>query len=138
VGLGAHLNVNAAFRSVRSKPPHLIAQKPGDIVKTTSVAGFIPIVWEAAYTASQIAVTAFVHSLRRQVAPHGVRVCDVAPGPFLASLLDDWPAAKMQEALDKGSLMRPENVAEALLFMVTRRKGATVRDLVIMPATLDV
>jgi ribitol 2-dehydrogenase len=44
----------------------------------------------------------------------------------------------MQEALDNGSLMRPEEVAEAVLFMVTRPKGVTVRDIVIMPTSLDV
>lgn len=133
-----NLNINAAFRSVRSVLPHLITQKSGDIVMTNSVAGFTPIVWEPIYTASKFAVTAFVHSLRRQVAPYGVRVCDVAPGPVLTSLLDDWPAAKMQEALDNGSLMRPEEVAAADLFMVTRPQGVTVRDIVITPTTLDV
>ncbi len=131
------LNNSAAFRSVRSVLPHLIAQESGDVVMTSSIAGFVPVVWEPIYTASKFAVTAFVHALRRQVAPQGVRVCEVAPGPVLTGLLSDWPAAKMEEALANGSLMRPEEVAEAVLFMVTRPRGITVRDIVIMPTTLD-
>ena len=132
-----NLNINAAFRSVRAVLPHLVAQKSGDIVMTSSIAGLVPVVWEPIYTASKFAVQAFVHTLRRQVAPDGVRVGAVAPGPVVTALLDDWPKAKMDEALANGSLMQPVEVAESVLFMVTRRPGVTVRDLVILPSTVD-
>lgn len=132
-----NLNVNAAFRSVHAVLPHMIAQKSGDIIFTSSVAGVIPVVWEPIYTASKFAVQAFVHSTRRQVAPHGIRVCAVLPGPVVTALLDDWPKAKMDEALANGSLMQPKEVAESVLFMVTRDKGVTVRDIVILPSTVD-
>nr|CAD6436576.1 NAD(P)-dependent oxidoreductase [Rhizobium sp. Q54] len=132
-----NLNINAAFRSVHAVLPHMIAQKSGDIVFTSSVAGVIPVVWEPIYTASKFAVQAFVHSTRRQVAPHGIRVCAVLPGPVVTALLDDWPKAKMEEALANGSLMQPQEVADAVLFMLTRKRTVTVRDLVIMPTSLD-
>jgi ribitol 2-dehydrogenase len=132
-----NLNINAAFRSIRAVLPHLVAQKSGDIVMTSSIAGLVPVVWEPIYTASKFAVQAFVHTLRRQVAPDGVRVGAVAPGPVVTALLDDWPKAKMDEALANGSLMQPVEVAESVMFMVTRRPGVTVRDLVILPSTVD-
>lgn len=131
------LNINATFRAIRSVLPHLVAQKSGDIVVTSSIAGLVPVVWEPIYTASKFAIQAFVHTVRRQVAPDGVRVGAVAPGPVVTALLKDWPEAKMQEALANGSLMQPREVAEAVLFMVTRPKGVTVRDLVILPTTVD-
>ncbi|WP_075180842.1 SDR family oxidoreductase [Pantoea sp. 1.19] len=132
-----NLNVNAAFRSVHAVLPHLIAQKSGDILFTSSIAGVVPVVWEPIYTASKFAVQAFVHSTRRQVAQHGVRVGAVLPGPVVTALLDDWPKAKMEEALANGSLMQPEEVAEAVMFMVTRPRHVTVRDLVILPGSVD-
>lgn len=132
-----NLNINAAFRSVRAVLPHLIAQKSGDILFTSSVAGVVPVVWEPIYTASKFAVQAFVHSTRRQVAPHGVRVGAVLPGPVVTALLDDWPKAKMEEALANGSLMEPEEVADAVVFMLTRKRGVTIRDMVIVPSGLD-
>lgn len=131
------LNVNACFRSIRSVLPHLIAQGAGDVIVTSSVAGVVPVVWEPVYTASKHAVQAFVHTVRRQVAPAGVRVGAVLPGPVVTALLDDWPRAKMEEALAQGSLMPPEEVAEAVLFMLTRRPGVVVRDLVILPSAVD-
>ena len=131
------LNINATFRAIRSVLPHLVAQQSGDIVVTSSIAGLVPVVWEPIYTASKFAVQAFVHTVRRQVAKDGVRVGAVAPGPVVTALLKHWPQAKMEEALANGSLMQPKEVAEAVLFMVTRSKGVTVRDLVILPTTVD-
>ncbi|HCB0390615.1 TPA: SDR family oxidoreductase [Klebsiella pneumoniae] len=132
-----HLNINAAFRCVRSVLPHLIAQKSGDIIFTSSIAGVVPVIWEPVYTASKFAVQAFVHTTRRQVAQFGVRVGAVLPGPVVTALLDDWPKAKMDEALANGSLMQPIEVAESVLFMVTRSKNVTVRDIVILPNSVD-
>ncbi|GLS33742.1 ribitol 2-dehydrogenase [Mesorhizobium albiziae] len=132
-----NLNVNAAFRSVHAVLPHMIAQKSGDIVFTSSIAGVVPVVWEPIYTASKFAVQAFVHSTRRQVSQHGVRVGAVLPGPVVTALLDDWPQAKMDEALANGSLMQPTEVAECVLFMLTRPRNVVVRDLVILPNSVD-
>ncbi|WP_321943393.1 SDR family oxidoreductase [Paraburkholderia tropica] len=132
-----NLNVNAAFRSVHAVLPHLVAQKSGDILFTSSVAGVVPVVWEPIYTASKFAVQAFVHTTRRQVAKHGVRVGAVLPGPVVTALLDDWPKAKMEEALAAGSLMQPGEVAEAVVFMLTRGRNVTIRDLVILPSSVD-
>jgi ribitol 2-dehydrogenase len=132
-----NLNINAAFRSVHAVLPHMIERKSGDIILTSSIAGVVPVVWEPIYTASKFAVQAFAHTIRRQLAPQGIRVGSVLPGPVVTALLDDWPKAKMEEALANGSLMQPSEVAEAVLFMLTRRKGVVVRDLVILPNTVD-
>lgn len=132
-----NLNINAAFRTIHAVLPHMIECKSGDIIVTSSVAGFVPVMWEPIYTASKFAVQAFVHTVRRQVAKHGIRVGAVAPGPVLTALLDDWPKAKMEEALANGSLMQPKEVADAVMFMVTRPRNITIRDLVILPQSVD-
>ena len=131
------LNVSAAFRTVNAVLQHFIDQKSGDVIFTSSVAGVEAVVWEPVYTASKFAIQAFLHSTRRQVAPHGVRMGAVLPGPVVTPLIDDWPKAKVEEALTNGSLMQPKEVAEAVVFMLTRPAGVVVRDLVIMPNTTD-
>ncbi|MEL5576497.1 SDR family oxidoreductase [Serratia marcescens] len=132
-----NLNINAAFRCVRAVLPEMIKQKTGDIIFTSSIAGVVPVIWEPIYTASKFAVQAFVHTTRRQIAQYGVRIGAVLPGPVVTALLDDWPKAKMDEALSNGSLMQPTEVAESVLFMLTRSKSVTVRDLVILPNSVD-
>lgn len=132
-----NLNVNATFRSIHAVLPHMIARKTGDILVTSSVAGVVPVVWEPIYTASKHAVQAFVHTLRRQVIPHGLRVGAVLPGPVVTALIADWPQAKLDAERARGGLIEPEEVAEAVHFMLTRPRNVTIRDLVILPQSTD-
>jgi ribitol 2-dehydrogenase len=132
-----NLNVNSVFRCIHAVLPHMVDRGSGDIVVTSSVAGVVPVVVEPIYTASKHAVQAFVHTLRRQVMRHGIRIGAVLPGPVVTALLDDWPKAKLADALANGGLIQPVEVAEAVMFMLTRPKGVVVRDLVILPQTVD-
>ncbi len=43
----------------------------------------------------------------------------------------------MDEALANGSLMQPREVADAVLFMLTRPRNVTIRDIVILPNSVD-
>jgi len=132
-----NLNVNAVFRTIHAVLPHMVERKTGDIIVTSSIAGLVPVVWEPIYTASKHAIQAFVHTLRRQVAKHGLRVGAVAPGPVVTALIKDWPKDKLDAELAAGGLMQPTEVAEAVLFMLTRPRNVTIRDLVILPQSND-
>ncbi|CAM5767960.1 SDR family oxidoreductase [Bosea minatitlanensis] len=132
-----NLNVNAVFRSIHAVLPGMIARRTGDILVTSSVAGVVPVVWEPIYTASKHAVQAFVHTLRRQVIPHGLRVGAILPGPVATALIADWPQEKREAERARGGLIEPEEVAEAVHFMLTRPRNVTIRDLVILPQSTD-
>tara|TARA_A100001388_G_C28634630_1_gene433973 strand:- start:97 stop:822 length:726 start_codon:yes stop_codon:yes gene_type:complete len=132
-----NLNINATFRAIHSILPHFVAQKSGDIILTSSIAGVVPVVWEPIYTASKHAVQAFTHSLRRQVSKEGIRVGAILPGPVITALLDDWPKEKMDDALAAGSLMEAKEVADCIVFMLKRPSNVTIRDLVILPNAVD-
>ncbi|QDD87804.1 SDR family oxidoreductase [Pseudomonas oryzihabitans] len=132
-----NLNINAAFRSVHAVLPHMVERGSGDILLTSSIAGLIPVVWEPIYTASKHAIQAFTHSLRRQLIKHDIRVGAVAPGPVVTALISDWPQSKLDEAMAAGALMEASEVAEAVLFMLTRPRNVVVRDLIIMPSSVD-
>lgn len=133
-----NLNINATFRAVHAVLPHMVERKTGDIILTSSVAGLVPVVWEPIYTASKHAVQAFVHTVRRQVAKHGIRVGAIAPGPVITALIDDWPKDKLDAELAAGGLIEPTEVAEAVLFMLTRPRNVVIRDLVILPHSTDI
>jgi len=131
------LNVNAVFRCVHAVLPHMVARRTGDIIVTSSIAGVVPVVGEPVYTASKFAVQAFVHTVRRQVASQGLRVGAVLPGPVVTALINDWPPEKLEAELAAGGLMEASEVAEAVLFMLTRPRSVTIRDLVILPQGND-
>jgi len=132
-----NLNVNAMFRSIHAVLPHMVERKSGDIIVTSSIAGLVPVVWEPIYTASKHAVQAFVHTVRRQVAKYGLRVGAVAPGPVVTALISDWPKEKLEAEMAAGGLIQPTEVAQAVLFMLTRPRNVTIRDLVILPQSND-
>lgn len=132
-----NLNINATFRCIRTVLPYFIERKSGDILFTSSIAGVIPMDWEPIYSASKFAVQTFVHATRRQVAQHGIRVGAILPGPVVTAALDSWSKEKIDAELASGNIMLPIEVAEAALFMLTRPRYITVRDLVILPNAID-
>jgi ribitol 2-dehydrogenase len=131
------LNVNVVMKNVRDALLPMIAQRSGDIVVTSSLAAHFPTPWEPVYAASKWAIDCFVQTTRRQVFKHGIRIGAISPGPVITSLLADWPEEKLREARESGSLIEASEVAAVVLFMLTRPRGMTIRDVVMLPTNFD-
>ena len=132
-----NLNVNAVVKNVHAVLPHMIARKAGDIVVTCSWAGHSAIKHEPVYSASKFAVLCFTQTVRRQVSQHGIRVSQVSPGPVASALLADWPADRLQAAKDAGAIIDPSEVADAVIFILTRPRNVTIHDVIVVPTNMD-
>lgn len=132
-----NLNVNAVMKNIRAVVPHMSARKTGDIVVTCSIAGHFPTWWEPVYSGSKWAITSFVQGMRRQMIPHGVRVMQVSPGPVVSALLADWPEENLRKAKESGSLIDPSEVSDAVVYMLTRKRTVTIRDMLVLPTNFD-
>ncbi|KHJ54122.1 glucose dehydrogenase [Aureimonas altamirensis] len=132
-----NLNINAVMKNVHDVAPHMIGRKTGDIVVTSSVAGHYPTWWEPVYASSKWAMTCFVQTMRRQMIPHGIRVGQVSPGPVVSALLADWPEENLRKAKESGSLIDPSEVADAVVYMLTRKRTVTIRDILVLPTNFD-
>ena len=132
-----HLNVNVVMKNVHDVLPHMIERGTGDIVVTSSLAAHFPTPWEPVYASSKWAINCFVQTVRRQVFKHGIRVGSISPGPVISALLADWPEEKLREARESGSLIEAAEVAEVVIFMLTRPRGMTIRDVVMLPSNFD-
>ncbi len=133
-----NLNVNAVIKNVRTVIPHMIERGTGDIIITSSVAGHSAVEWEPVYSASKWAMTSFVQTMRRQLNRHGVRMGSVSPGPVISALLADWPEENLRKAKETGSLIEPTEVADAVIYMLTRPRNVTIRDMVVLPTNFDI
>ncbi len=133
-----NLNVNVVIKNVHDVLPHMIGRGVGDIIVTSSVAGHFPVPWEPVYSASKWAMTCFVQTMRRQAFRHGIRVGSVSPGPVVTAMLADWPKQNLDKAKAAGALIDPSDVAEAVLFMLTRPRNVTIRDIVVLPSSFDI
>ncbi len=127
------INVNSVFRLVRAVLPSMIERRSGHIVITSSISGHEAIHWEPIYSASKHAIQSFVHGLRQQVAKHNIRVGEVAPGVVLNELWGYSDPAAIAAKVESREGLRSEDVADAVLFMLTRPANVTIRDLVILP-----
>jgi ribitol 2-dehydrogenase len=133
-----NLNVNVVMKNVHDVLPHMIERGTGDVVVTSSVAGHYPVPWEPVYSASKWAMHCFVQTVRRQVNKKGVRVCSVSPGPVVSALLADWPEENLKKAKESGSLIEPTEVSDAVMYMITRPRNVTIRDMVVLPTNFDI
>jgi ribitol 2-dehydrogenase len=133
------VNVFGVMATLRAAIPHLVESGAGDVIVTSSVSGHQAISWEPVYSATKHAVQAFVHTTRRQLVGTGVRVGAVAPGVVLNEL---WGFSESGDEVhahvgDRTGI-RSEDVAEAVLFMLTRPAHVTIRDLVILPTDQEI
>lgn len=132
-----NLNVNVVMKNVHDVLPHMIGRRAGDIIVTSSLAAHFPTPWEPVYASSKWAINCFVQTVRRQVFKHGIRVGSISPGPVISALLAEWPEQKLKEAKESGSLLEASEVAEVVMFMLTRQRGMTIRDVIMMPTNFD-
>lgn len=133
------VNVLGAFAMVRAALPHMISSAKGDIIMTSSVAGHQSIHWEPVYSATKHSVQAFTHGVRRQLVGTGVRIGEIAPGVVLNEL---WGFSegdeKLAEQITSATGITSEDVADALLFMLSRPRHVNIRDLVILPTSQEI
>ncbi len=132
------VNVSSVFRAIRRVLPGMIAQGSGHIIVTSSISGHSALHWEPVYSATKHAIQTFVHGLRRQVAPHGLRVGEVSPGVVLNELWGLTDPAEIAAKADAHAGLLSEDVADAVIFMLTRPERVTIRDVVILPQNQDI
>jgi NAD(P)-dependent dehydrogenase (short-subunit alcohol dehydrogenase family) len=134
------LNVRAPFRlSVAFLPALRAAARPGDparVVNIGSVEGTRVPEWENyAYPASKAAVAMLSRQLARRLAPEGITVNVIAPGPFPSRMIafaSDDPVrwAEIAAGIPLGRVGEPEDVVGATTFLVSRAgaylTGATI------------
>jgi NADP-dependent 3-hydroxy acid dehydrogenase YdfG len=137
------INVTALMILTHAALPHLLAaaeQQPrqlADIVNISSVAGRVARPGSAAYNASKWAVNAFSEALRQEVTGRHVRVGLVEPGAVDTELAshntDPEVIARMQQRFGSLERMTAEDIAEVILFMVTRPRRVALNEVLVRP-----
>jgi NAD(P)-dependent dehydrogenase (short-subunit alcohol dehydrogenase family) len=82
------VNVFGAIESIRAALPPMRDARRGTIVIVSSVAGKLSIPFSAPYCSSKHALEAIADALRVEVAPFGIRVIVVEPGPIQSNFAD--------------------------------------------------
>lgn len=125
--LAVHLE--GTFNCCRAVAPRLVERSAGAIVTISSELALTGSEGNAHYCAAKGAILAFTQSIALELAPHGVRVNCVAPGPTDTPLLtDEWRSPEYLAMLPLRRLARPEEVAAAIRFLASDEAGFFVGD----------
>jgi 3-oxoacyl-[acyl-carrier protein] reductase len=119
-------NLNGLYYCCQSALRPMLRQRSGRIVNMSSVVGLTGNVGQTSYAASKAAVVGFTKALAREVAARNVTVNAVAPGYISTDMTDKLPAEikeGLTETIPMGRIGEPEDVAEAVLFLVSSRAG---------------
>lgn len=118
------VNLAAAFWLTQEALPHLRRSKNGRVLVTSSVAGpRVAYPGLAHYCASKSGVNGFIRAAALELAPHYITVNGVEPGmietPASSNLGDEAHQAKLVAQIPLARLGRPEDVANAMLFLAS-------------------
>jgi NADP-dependent 3-hydroxy acid dehydrogenase YdfG len=134
------INLMASLYTSRAVIGPMRAQGGGDIVNISSIAGRRAAVLFNAYSASKFALTAMTEALRQEVGRQGIRVCIIEPGATTTEvsegIVDPNFRKSIREHVSKEGAMKPEDVAAAILLVVSLPPRANVSQLMIRP-TID-
>jgi len=115
------VNVRGTFLCCRDAIQRMIPRKSGYIINVASVVGFKGYPNQAAYGASKHAVMGLTKSLAAEAHPHGIRVSAVLPGGVDTDLISAF-----RPDLDRSGLLLPEDVAQAVLYLLSLSDRAAV------------
>jgi NADP-dependent 3-hydroxy acid dehydrogenase YdfG len=117
------------------------AQGGGDIINISSTAGRRAAAPFGPYSTSKFGLTGMTEGLRQEVGKYGIRVCIIEPGATTTevadSITDPNYRTAMQAHVSKDGAMKPEDVADAIVFVASLPRRANVSQLLIRP-TIDV
>ncbi len=116
------VNLKGAFNCTKAVVRHMMKQRWGKIVNTSSVMGIVGNAGQANYSASKAGLIGLTKSLAKELGRRGINVNAVAPGYIVSKMTESLPESEKKKILDfvpLGTLGYPEDVANLVAFLVS-------------------
>jgi NADP-dependent 3-hydroxy acid dehydrogenase YdfG len=127
------VNVKGTLYAVRATLPYLLKSDGADIVTLASEAGRRGLPFEAVYCASKFAQVGFTRALDHELREHGVRCTNVCPGGVATDFAIG--RGRTPEMPELKGMMSAEDVAEVVLFVLTRPRNHRILETAFRPVT---
>ncbi|MBR3744084.1 MAG: SDR family oxidoreductase [Bacteroidales bacterium] len=115
------VNAKAPFFICKEALPYLKQSQKPIIINIASVVGFKGYIHQSVYSSSKHALTGFTKVLAKEVQPFGIRVHLISPGGVATEMV-----TKMRPDIKPDELLQPEEIAEIVRFLVTRKGRGTI------------
>jgi 3-oxoacyl-[acyl-carrier protein] reductase len=129
------VNVKGLIHTVRATLPLLLESDAADLVVVASIAGQRAPEGETVYAASKFAQVGFMRSLDHELHTAGVRCSILAPGGVHTSFA--MGRGRTPDDPDLADMMRPQEVADAVLHSITRPRTHRILEATILPMADD-
>jgi NADP-dependent 3-hydroxy acid dehydrogenase YdfG len=125
-------NLDGAFYCIREVLPQMVARKDGVIVNVNSVSGMraYPLAG-AGYAAGKFGLHGLAGALAAEELESGIRVSSIFPGEIDTPILEERPTPVTAE--QRAKILKPEDVAAAILFVAGLPPHVSVPELIIKP-----
>lgn len=123
-------NLYSAYHLTREILPAMMLRKSGYIINMCSIASFMSYPNGGSYTISKFAMLGFSKVLREEMKPYNIKVTSIMPG---ATWSASWSGADYPEE----RLMKPEDVAEAVISLLRMSPQSVVEEIIIRPQLGD-
>lgn len=131
------INIKGILNPTGAVLPHLIKQKSGHIINTSSIAGRKLFQGLGVYCATKHAVTAFSDVMRMEIAPkHHIRVTSIQPGAVDTELQQHTTDPKYKKAMADSAYRKlmPEDIASSMIYALEAPDHADVSEIFILPS----
>ena len=125
------VNVRGTIYATRAALPHLLESGEADLVTIASVAGLRGLPLEAVYCASKFAQVGFTSALDHELREQGVRCTNICPGGVATDFA--MGRGRTPEMPELAGMMSPEDVAEVVVFALTRPRTHRILETTFRP-----
>ena len=126
-------NLTGPFLLARALVPRMVERGSGHLVTIGSISDYIGFPGSTAYAASKFGLRGMHEVIRAETAKSGVRTTLISPGPVDTDLWDAVDPDAKPGFTKRKDMMRAEDVAEAVLFAVTRPARVTITEIRLLP-----
>jgi NADP-dependent 3-hydroxy acid dehydrogenase YdfG len=127
------VNVKGTLYAVRAALPHLLESGEADLVTIASEAGRRGLPLEAVYCASKFAQVGFTRAMDHELREQGVRCTNICPGGVATDFA--MGRGRTPEMPELAGMMSAEDVAEVVLFALTRPRTHRILETALRPVT---
>lgn len=127
------VNLKGTIYAIRASIPHLVAAGGGDVVTLASEAGRRGLPLEAVYCASKFGQVGLTRALDHELREQGVRCTNVCPGGVATDFALEDGYGRTPDVL--AGMMSAEDVADVVLFVLTRPPGHRILETALRPMT---
>jgi 3-oxoacyl-[acyl-carrier protein] reductase len=127
------VNVKGAIYAARAALPHLLKSDAADFVMIASEAGRRGLPFEAVYCASKFAQVGLTAALDHELREQGVRCTNICPGGVATDFA--MGRGRTRDMPQLAGMMQPQDVADAVRFVVTRPRTHRILEVAFRPVT---